>query len=130
MRKIPEKWLREDACLRFNCGGYSLTLRAKKAVRVASISYGCSQLGTVTGELADRAKAHAQATEGLKRERAEGERALLALLSSVSTLAQLEKTWPEGKPFYQRFMQARPGSNLPAVQVSEINKMLGLKDAA
>jgi len=128
--KIPEKWLQEDACLRFNCGGFDLRLTVEKAPRVPSTGYGCRSLGSITGDLADRAQAHAQAGETLKRNKADAQRALLVMLGSVSTIGQLEKTWPEGKPFYEKYLEARPGSNLPAIQVAEINAMLGIEAAA
>ena len=129
--KVPTAWFRQDCCLRFNCAGYDLTFRLDKPVSAPYSGGGfCSRLGTVTGELAERAQKHAQDGEKLTKERNAAYEAVMTMLNSVSSIAQLEKAWPEGKEFYSMYAEAREGSNLPAIKVAEINKMLGLAEAA
>jgi len=47
LAKIPQEWLRQDECLRFNCGGYGLRLTVKKAVCVPYSSH-CANLGNIS----------------------------------------------------------------------------------
>ncbi len=127
--KVPNNWFRQDDCLRFNCNGYDLMFRAENPLPVPYSAY-CSRLGNVTGELGDRAKDHATVAEKLGSDERDAYRKVKVMLDSVSTFAQLEKAWPEGRPFYEKYITSRKGSNLPAVQIAEINEMLGLKEAA
>lgn len=127
VKKIPKDWLRQDSCLRFNCGGYSLRLNVDKAVPVP-YSNGCGVLGSITGDLATSAIKHAEESDKLKEEIRSAYLALETLLDSVSTIKQLSEAWPEGKQFYAGFLEAKGKSNVPALQVSELNKKLGLKE--
>lgn len=68
----------------------------------------------------------------LKREEKEHDaevqkaRAMLkAILMSVKTVRQLEKVWPEGKPFYERLLDVPTPAQLP-VDPAALNKALGL----
>lgn len=52
---------------------------------------------------------------------------LNAMLSKITTYERLEKEWPEGKKFYQSLPTDFPFQHqVPAVKISELNKMLGL----
>lgn len=134
VNKLPENWIRRDACLRFNAAGYRVRLQTKgKSLPVpyaphgsASSGYGCNEIGTIKhGDLADRVQLHVRAVEALKEERRTAYRQVLVMLEAVTTVARLKEVWPEGEQFFGRFADAGKAS-LPTVRVAEINATLGL----
>jgi len=135
---MPSYWLRQDECLRYNVGGFRITLRTMRDhLRVPygekgsrSGSYGChTSHGTIeAGELCDKIVAHANAKEALKAKRGQTERKLFAMLGSMTSLKKLSEVWPEGLPFYQKFMTKNPAVMLPAIRTDEINAALGLTE--
>ena len=131
---MPDNWFRLDACLRFNVGGYTIRLQMSGdglpvPYRAKNEEYGgyhCGNLGTIPpGDLCDRIRAHADATEAYKAERKTAYRATLGLLEGVSTLKRLHEVWPAGEQFYKRYEDS-PAASLPAVRVDEVNTMLGI----
>lgn len=131
---MPANWFRLDACLRFNVGGYTVRLQMvgdglPVPYRAKNEEYGgyhCGNLGTIPpGDLCDRIRAHADATEAYKAERRTAYAATIGLLDGVSTLKRLAEVWPAGERFYKRYDDAVPAS-LPAVRISEVNAMLGI----
>lgn len=127
---MPEGWLRLDRCLRFNANGWNVTLRVNPGVPVPSAEYGCRNLASLTGELADRVQRHAQDEENLRDERRKAERELSGFLDQFKTIKQMREAWPEGEPFYAEFDVDRKPTGVPAVRVAEINALLGIQQAA
>lgn len=134
---LPDNWFRRDSCLRFNAGGYRVTLRTTGdalpvpyAPRGSSDrGYGCNEIGVIPhGDLADRIQDHVRAKETLKEERQKTYRQVLTMLGAVTTINRLKEVWPEGEPFFARYAESGPAS-LPAVRVNEINAALGLEAA-
>lgn len=125
VQKVPSKWIRQDGCLRFNCNGYHLTFRVKKEVPVP-YSSNCSNLGSVSADLGDKAQDFARAKEALNSEYNQAQYLTKKMIESCGTIAKLQKTWPEGNQFYARYIDMKTGAALPVVQVAEINKALGL----
>lgn len=133
--KVPENWFRLDQCLRFNVGGYTIRLtlagdglpvpyRAKGSDHGG---YGCNNLGVIpAGDLCDRIRAHAQATEDLKKDRQSARRSVQTLLSGVTTIKRLREVWPEGEAFFKPYEEVLGAPGLPAVRVDEVNAALGL----
>lgn len=57
----------------------------------------------------------------------EAKATLEAMMKGLTTFAKLTEQWPEGKKFYQSLPVDFPFQhNVPAVQISELNKMLGI----
>ncbi len=52
------------------------------------------------------------------------------MLKNISSISSLEKTWPEGKPHYEKYLNIAKGAGVPAIQVAEINALLGMPEAA
>lgn len=136
--KVPENWFRLDACLRFNVGGQRIDISVSgeglpvpyKQRGTTGGGYHCNQLGVIPlGDLCDRIQEHAAAKERFKEERRAAERAVKAMLNSVTTISKLKKVWPEGAPFYAQIEGATVVS-LPAIRATEVNAMLGLSIAA
>jgi len=128
VNKVPKNWFRMDKCLRFNCEGYQLHLDVEKAVPVP-YSTECRRLADITGPLAKKAQEFASKKQAARDEFDTAYRALKNMIESCGTVKKLHKTWPEGITFYGKYLEATEGANLPAVQIKEINKMLGLKTA-
>jgi hypothetical protein len=126
---LPRFWLRHDGCLRFNCGGYDIRFTVKTAVPVPYSTH-CASLGSVTGALSDKAQAFAQSKQDLGRDYDRAKIALMKMLESVSTVKRLKQIWPEGEKFYAQYLDTPERPGVPAIQVTEINKMLGLGAAA
>lgn len=125
LKKIPDGWLRMDGCLRFNCGGYDLRFTVSPAVPVPYSTH-CARLAAVTGDLAERGQAHANALKDFREQYEAAYRALLRMLESVGSVKALQKAWPDGIEFYKNYLTAAPGAAVPALRVEEVNKMLGL----
>lgn len=66
------------------------------------------------------------AGNGLIEEKKKLRQNIDAVLSSVTTTAKLIEAWPEIKCIVQEVYQVRAGDMLPTVQVTELNKVLGL----
>lgn len=126
--KLGEKWVKFDRCLRFNCAGYDLYLRVKTPVPVPRSS-DCSRLANFAGAIAIEGQNFANKKKDLDESNKRIRRAVEAMLYSCSTIKMLAQAWPEGKQFYEMYdgVSAKSAAGLPAIQVSEINKMLGLK---
>ncbi len=123
---VPDQWFRKCSCLRFNAGGWSVSLNAGKEM-VTPQSSGCSNLGSITGDLADKVQAHVQEKRTMDQEYATARTKMYGFLEQFRTFKKLEEAWPEGKKFYQEFNADRPSTNVPAVITKEINDMLGIK---
>lgn len=126
-------WIRQDRCLRFNAGGYSVNLcmrsREGEEDRGLPVKYSnsCNQIGAVTGELAAEVQKFSHAKEQMKTEREQARNKMRAFLYSFTTINKIKEAWPEGKKFYGMFDVERKKDNLPAIVTKEINAMLGLK---
>lgn len=78
-------------------------------------------------KLIDRCRAWQGDCEDLKAEQEKVSGTLTAMLQSMQTYARLEADWPEGKRFYQSLPVDFPFNHqVPAVQVKELNALLGL----
>jgi hypothetical protein len=129
---LPQEWLRDDDCLRFNVNGMHISLDIKEPLRVPPREGYCHQLGVITGDLADQVMEVVNAKEKMREDHAQIRAKLDALLDSCTTTRLLETTWPEGKPFYGYLIDAEKEekAGLPAVLISDINKALHLDEAA
>lgn len=125
---IPKEWLRQDSCLRFNCGGHDLRFVVKKAVPVP-YSRDCNRLENFDHKSPSTilAQEFCERKRALEEERNDAKRQLKSIVYSCRTIKKLKEIWPQGDKFYSAYMveQGKPG--LPAVQVENINKLLGLK---
>lgn len=126
-RTMPEGWLHEDSCLRVTFRGMQTTINTLKSVRVPTKnSYGCRTLGAINDEdLSDRFLKLEGDKENIKAERNQLSNNLHALLDRMGTLKQLSEGWPEGAKFYAH-LTPREAAPVPAIQISDINKALGL----
>ncbi|MFB0491985.1 hypothetical protein ABIE45_004571 [Methylobacterium sp. OAE515] len=130
---MPKGWLRLDSCLRFNVGGLDVVLNlVGEGVPVpGGAGRDCRRLGAVADpDLVGAVQAHLADVERLKDDRAKAKSSLRALLYSVSTVKALRELWPEGEPFLAGLASKAGAPGLPAPQISELNAMLGLKEAA
>jgi len=126
---MPKHWFRHDSCLEFNCGGYRLRFVVKKPVPVP-YSASCTTLNSFTAEQGDKPYQFAKEKEKLREQADEARSHLMAVLQSVTTAKRLKEIWPEGEPFYARYLTDEPKGGLPAHRFETINQMLGIKAAA
>ena len=132
---VPENWFRKDPCLNFNVGGLRIRLETGGEglpvpyQSAAGGGYHChAEIGVIErGDLCDRIQSHAKAKDDLRDKIQRAGRNLDALLSSISTVNKLKEFWPEGEPFYGRFLGAKAPS-LPAIRFAEVNAVLGLAE--
>lgn len=134
--KVPAEWVRRDTCLNFNVGGLRIRLETGGAglpvpyATAGSRGYHChDEIGVIAaGDLCEKIKAHAVAKEAVRDQMKRAHRDLESLLSSISTVNKLKDVWPEGEPFYARFLDAK-APPLPAILFAEVNAILGLQAA-
>jgi putative DNA base modification enzyme with NMAD domain len=124
--QVPEGWLRTCDCLRFNAGGWNVTLCVGKQMPTPASNH-CQMLGNIDGELGEKVQVHSQEKRKLDEERYAAQKKLLGFLEGFNTFKQLREAWPEGEKFFKEFDAERVSPNVPAVVTKEINAMLGLK---
>lgn len=132
VKKLPANWVRLDSCLRFNVGGLNIALCTQDdglpvPYRIGDRrGYNCHTLGVIEpGDLCDRIQSHVQQVEDIKAARRKSLYKLEALLNSAPTIKRIREIWPEGEPFYGKYVD-RPAVQLPAIRVDELNAELGL----
>lgn len=127
--QLPERWLQEDSCLRLSFRGMQTTINLISGVRVPSANHSCHRIGDISDEaLSDRFLKFEASKDAVRRDRGEASNNLNALLSRFYSLKSMADSWPEGRQFYEH-LQPREASSVPAVQITSINKMLGLPAA-
>jgi Nucleotide modification associated domain 5 len=126
LSKLDSKWFRQDSCLKFNVQGLTLVFRVGDSLPVP-YSSDCRVLGVITDpDLVSEAHAFAIEKDNLDQERNASRRKLRSIIYSVRTIKQLELLWPAGKAFYEHHKNAPGTGGVPAIQIEEINKILGL----
>ncbi len=132
-KSLPAGWITHLSGLNFNVGGQKIELRSSEALPVPAYDksgntagYYGHRVGSIPfGDLCDRIQGHAQAKEKLKEERTLALRQIEAMLAKVTTVKKLAEAWPDGEPFYSKYID-KPAPQVPALRVDEINAMLGL----
>lgn len=135
---LPDYWLRRDSCLNFIASGMRIKLCTVgnhhvvpyASKRTGSMGYHChNDHGAIRNEaLADRIVAHARAKEELRTARERATNNLAALLGRFPTVKKLAEAWPEGAPFYERYLDVKAPPP-PAVRFDDVNAALGLAPA-
>lgn len=137
MAGLPDGFMPEDKCLRFNLGGMNIQIKAKEKVRVpwnplpdgreSDYRNSCQRLGNIANDelQAKYLTLHADKEKHTERTNKVGSETK-ALLYSLHTYGQLVKTWPEGAKFYSKYEPVDGESQLPAILISELNKTLGI----
>lgn len=127
--KLPAGWIRMDKCLMFNLNGMSIRLDAPEPVTVKSSDGGyCHRLGNISDqELGAEFLKLDGDRKDLERKFSEIKATAKALLYSVGTYNSLEKAWPEGKKFYEKFKPKNESSGVPATLTANLNALVGIK---
>lgn len=127
--QLPEHWLRDDNCLRIAFAGMQDNLKLISGVRVPSNRYCCSRLGDVSDEaLCARFLKFKSDKDDLTRAKNEADANVAALLDRFGSMRTMQENWPEGKQFYEH-LAPRASASVPAIQITSLNKMLGLPSA-
>ena len=80
----------------------------------------------LTGDLSAKVQKYLDDKENHTKSYNEARAKLKAFLYSYTTLLQLQKQWPEGEPFYRKWIEMPQKAILPAVVVQDINKMFNI----
>lgn len=131
---MPKGWIRRDECLNYIVDGIRVQLTAAQALLVpyrtkdGHSGYSChpNHATIVDSDLSRRIVAHAHATEDVRNEQRRVARQLDIMLKGYTSLKRLAADWPEGRPFFEKYFEAKP-ENLPAPLVADINAALGLQ---
>lgn len=127
---LHKDWFRTCNCLMFTVLGKLYSLNSKNEVRTPYEAY-CSNLGTLTGDVADKVEAHYNAKTDLEKEYETAKIKLAANLSNISSFKRLTELWPEGKTFYADLDEdAKVKGGLPAIRFDDMNAMLGITKKA
>ena len=123
---LSERWLRTDGCLWFRFDFRQVVLNVSPQVVVPSRHHYCEDLGLVSdAELIGAYEKLEADRQVLKADRERAEVSLKALVCRFQSLRQLREAWPEGEAFYAH-LKPREDAMVPAVQIEDLNKMLGL----
>lgn len=122
---LPAGWLKVSKALTLNVDGRKIELKGATPLPVR-YDHGREHGSIPAGDLASRINAHAEKREDVKVAIGDARSKLSAMLSSISTMKKLQEVWPEGLPFYERFLNQQ-AILPPAVRVEDVNKSLGIK---
>lgn len=83
---------------------------------------------TITDQaLVDRHRAYMSDAEKLEADQSKVVTTLTAMLGNIQTDKRLAEDWPEGRQFYKSLPKDFPFNHqVPAVQIAELNSLLGL----
>jgi len=136
---VGHKWFEYATALTFNVAGQTVRLGQANIIPPAekiefASPYHCwhQTIGTLTlakhKALVERVRDWQGKTEKEKAAYGTARKTLQQLLKSVSTVEKLKQYWPEGKDFFSSPpCQTRAASEVPAVQIEALNKMLGIE---
>jgi len=126
---LDKGWIRMDGCLRFNLNGMNIKVAVSPPLPVKSTANDyCQRLGDISDDtLRDEYLAWHADTEALKVKHNQIRSQARSLLYSVSTYKGLEKAWPEGKKFYEKFKPINETSGVPATLTADLNALVGIK---
>lgn len=141
---LPKAFYREGGTVRFNMAGQSRewSFTNKDQIKGAPVtaffklpSEVYRHIGTLTQDkhaaLIERIVSYDRDNAAHKEARHKAETTLMQLLKGTKTLEQLADVWPEGVKFYKGTKAAVPTPpGLPAVAMADLNKMLGVAQAA
>jgi len=123
---LPSVWLRQDNCLMFSFRGLHAQLCLIES-HTLPIPYDSRRLGEVSDEATHAAFLKLQGELGdYNRAYKEAKSGIWEMLLRFGTLKTLREGWPDGAKFYDH-LKPREDALVPALQVSKINEMLGLK---
>lgn len=113
---------------------FNIMVTPNKAIPVRQNRDGYQQTPVVLNHTKEGHTPHIEALqawqnkgEQFTKDYAQAKATLEAMLKGLSTFAKLEEQWPEGKKFYQSLPVDFPFQhNVPAVQIKELNAMLGI----
>lgn len=125
---MPKGWISQANGFLLNVGGEQIRLTSKELFLVPTTHHHHESYVLKNADLAAEVRAWAHAKEDVRNRRKQAGAALNGMLLSVSTIKKLFEVWPEGQAFYKNC--APSPTNLPAVHVGEVNKLLNLKAAA
>lgn len=129
--KLPQGWVKQDDCLKFNIAGMNMNFNLLSSLPVKTPVEYCARLGNISDEKIkqDALDLHAD-KERLAEKKNKLRGQLHSVLYGVNTYKRLCETWPEGLKFYSKYKPKGENSLLPAIRVNELNETLGLKAKA
>lgn len=96
-------------------------------LRTLPVDSGNGRMTVTDTTLIERHRAFLAENDAIKVETEKVSATLNAMLKNIQTYARLESDWPEGKKFYHSLPVDFPFQHqVPAVQVKELNALLGL----
>lgn len=113
---------------------FNIMVSKNKPIPVRQNNDGYNQTPVVLNHAKEGHTAHIEALQAWQgdgdqfiKDYAEAKQTLEAMLKGLTTYAKLEEQWSEGRKFYQSLPVDFPYQhNVPAVQISALNKMLGI----
>ena len=135
LKNVDDKWLcKRDTfyATTFNGQNVDFDLASEEYFHSGNNRYSYSSVGYIKGQdLNDKVTKFTYRKDDLDKEISSARNLLRTLLNSVTTYKQLEKTWPDGKAYYEKYMTTVVyANNVPVVVVDDVNKALGLPKAA
>lgn len=130
MAGIDPAWLCMSQHFQVNAGGYVLSFMLKKAYPSKWNSRAYDRINITDEGLIQEARDMQTEDEGLTTQYRRAYDSLFNLLDSARTFEALAKSWPEGEEYWKPVWEREKGQSLPAIQVSEVNRVLGLPKPA
>lgn len=126
---LPDGWLPTDASPSFNVGGLHIEFKMIEPLRIPH-KLRNERLGSIKDrDLIDAVNQLLADKKDHDERRSAAKASAKAILYSVTTAKKLIEVWPQAKPFLQGIGVAA-ALHVPATQIIELNKMLGLKQAS
>lgn len=123
LAKVAEHWLIRRQHFNVNAAGWRIQFSTSKPY---PDKWGYDTINLTDEQLIAEVRAYADAYEDYRKRRSAGIGALENMLSMARTFEALQKSWPEGKDYWEPVWLNETNKTLPAVDVTSVNRMLGL----
>lgn len=136
MKELGSKFVDQYDALYINVNGKRISLHFGPEVTIpkererrfcAKNNYGYNTPSTPSQSIVDDVEQWIEDTADLQRRETQANIQLSAMLESVVSFKKLRVVWPQGEQFYDMYdVDSETKAGVPAVVVTEINKLLGL----
>ena len=123
--QLPTNWFKLVKSYSVNANGWIIYLKGPERKYPMRNSSGCPYVISVPSEFIDDIQKFSINKEKYNSDRNSDYSALYGKLLSINTTNQLKESWPEGLPFYKKYLEMDKKKQLVAV-FDSINEKLGL----
>lgn len=128
---VMQDWVKTSPWHIVNAGGWQVNFVTEKHYPVSNANGYNSRLDLTDEALIEEVRAFSTERDAFDERRRAASHALETMLANAKTFNRLKESWPEGKDYWEPVWVEATTNQLPALDISTVNKALGLpKEAA